>query len=76
MRYKLKILGVLVDNEIVVISWSIPSITLNKKHNNIVYHRVREAVAAGIISLAHITGKYNPSDLLNNTLFFIKITLS
>ena len=42
------------DNEIMVISLSITYITLTNKHNPIVYHRVREAVAAGVISLAHI----------------------
>ena len=51
-------------NESVVTSCSIPSITLKNNHNDIYYHRVRKALAAGVISLEHIPGKSNPYDLL------------
>ena len=37
------------DNQSVVTTVSIPSYVLNKKHNYICYHRVREAHKAGTI---------------------------
>lgn len=65
MRYKLRMMGipfegaanVLVDNKTVVNNSTVPSSTLQRKHNSICYHFMREAVAAGIIRIAHI-----PSD--------------
>ena len=76
MCYKLRVLGVTIngptqileDSESVGGSWSIPSIILNKKHNAINYHQVREAVAAGVIILVTITETSNPSDLLTKPL--------
>ena len=61
-RYKLRMMGVaingpatlLIDNEAVVKNTTLPSSTLKKKHNAIAYHKVREAVAAGIIKVAHV----------------------
>ena len=55
-------------NQSVVNRCSIPSSTLKNKHNDISYHRVREAVAAGLISLARIPGKSNLDDLLTKPL--------
>lgn len=57
LRYKLKMFGVPIlgtssmfcDNKSVVTYASVPSLVLNKRHNAICYHRVREAQAAGII---------------------------
>jgi hypothetical protein len=49
--------NVLVDNETVVKNTTIPSSTLQKKHNAICYHYVREAVAAQILRIANIWGK-------------------
>ena len=60
-----KILG---DNESVVISCSNPSSNLDKKHNYIYYHWFRGYVAAGVISLAHIPGKYNQTEILTKNL--------
>ena len=76
MKYKLIIIEVLIDgrpqmlgnNESVVTSCSITSSTLNNKNNAIADHQVREAVGAGVIRLAHIPGKYNPDNILTNTL--------
>ena len=59
---------ILGDNESVVTSFYIPSSKLNKNHNAINYNLVREAVSKGVIFLTHITGKYNPSNLLTKTL--------
>jgi len=71
-RYKLRMMGiplrgpsqVLCDNKGVVLNTTLPSSTLKKKHNAISYHRVREAVAAGIARVYHIDGKDNMADIL------------
>ena len=71
-RYKLRMMGipiegasqVLCDNKSVVLSTSLPSSTLKKKHNALAYHRVREAVAAGIVKVSHIPGTENVADIL------------
>ena len=71
-RYKLRMMGipimgpsqVLCDNNSVVLNTTLPSSTLKKKHNAIAYHRVREAVAAKIINVNHISGTDNVADIL------------
>ena len=76
MRYKLRMLGVKVkkcsvifgDNKSVILSTSLPSSTLKKKHNAIAYHRIREAVAAGIIRMVHVPGVENIADILTKPL--------
>ena len=76
LRYTLRMLGVEVneasymfgDNKAVVDSSSIPEHNLKKRHNALSYHRVREAVAAGIIQCYHIDGKKNPADVLTKFL--------
>jgi hypothetical protein len=62
LRYKLRMMGVPIDeamkvhcdNEAVVKATSRPESVLKKKHNAINYHRVREAQAAGFISIGWI----------------------
>ena len=56
------------DNKSVIMNMTLPSSTLKKKHNAITYHRVREAVAAGIINLVHIPGIENIADVLTKPL--------
>jgi hypothetical protein len=80
-RYNLRMLGVpldgpallLGDNSAVVINTSVPSSQLKKKHQSCAYHRVREAVAGGILRFAHIPSRDNAADCLtkplNNDLF-------
>ena len=76
MRYKLRMLGIPIigscvlfgDNMSMITSTSIPSSSLKKKHNAIGYHRIREAVAAGITSLVHVASKMNIADLLTKPL--------
>jgi hypothetical protein len=76
MRYKLRMLGVPIkgptsmfgDNLSVVISTTVPSSQLKKKHNAIAYHRVREAIAGKIIRLAHIPSEENIADILTKPL--------
>jgi hypothetical protein len=60
------------DNESVVTSSTIPQSTLNKRHNALSYHRVRENIAAGVIYFMHIAGKTNPSDVLTKYLGWAK----
>ena len=75
LRYKLRCFGipidgpatVLCDNKSVVMNSSVPASVLNKRHNAICYHRVREAQAAQIIRVAWIPGDLNLSDLLTKT---------
>ena len=75
LRYKLRMFGVEIegptsifcDNKSVVTNASIPTSMINKKHNSICYHRVREANAAGTTRVGWILGEYNKSDLLTKT---------
>ena len=74
-RYKLRMMGVPIneptdtfcDNQSVTNNASIPHSVLNKRHNAICYHRVREAQAANIIRVAWINGEYNQADLSTKT---------
>ena len=53
------------DNQSVVTSGTVPHSRLNKRHNALSFHRVREAIAAKIIAFTHIPGKINPADILS-----------
>ena len=72
MRYTLRMLGVPVidsymfgDNQSVLTNSTVPHSQLNKRHNALAYHRVREAIAAGLLKFFKIEGKKNPSDILS-----------
>ena len=72
MRYTLRMLGVPIinmymfgDNQSVPTNITVPHSQLNKRHNALAYHRVREAIAAGLVKFFHIEGKKNPSDILS-----------
>jgi hypothetical protein len=75
-RYALRMLGVELDgptqmfgdNNSVILNTTIPSSQLKKKHNAIAYHRVREAIAAGIIEFYHIPSVSNFADILTKPL--------
>jgi hypothetical protein len=51
------------DNQRVITSSTNPKSSLNKWHNVLSYHLVRECIAAEIIYFIHVEGKFNPSDL-------------
>ncbi len=76
LRYKLRMFGIPIegpanvfcDNKSVVTNSTIPTSSLKKKHNSIVYHRVRESVAAGTIRIAKVHTKENLADLLTKPL--------
>jgi hypothetical protein len=60
--------NVFCDNKSVVTNATVPTSTLKKKHNSIAYHRVREAVAAGILQIAKVHTSENLADLLTKSL--------
>jgi hypothetical protein len=76
LRYKLRMFGIRIekpasvfcDNNSVVQNVTVPESTLSKKHNAIAYHRVREAVAAGIIRVAKEPTETNLADPLTKQL--------
>jgi hypothetical protein len=50
------------DNRSVVLNASVPTSVLNKRHNTICYHRVRESQAAGVVNVLWIEGSCGPVD--------------
>jgi Reverse transcriptase (RNA-dependent DNA polymerase) len=80
IRYTLRMMGIPLDgpswlfgdNQSVITSSTIPHSTLNKRHNALSYHRVREAIASGVIYFIHISGTNNPSDILTKFLPYHK----
>jgi len=76
LRYLLREMGVIVetpamllgDNLSVVLNTTVPSSVLKKKHCAISYHRVREAIAAGIMVFAHVPSTENVADILTKPL--------
>jgi hypothetical protein len=76
IQYILRMLGVpidgpallLGDNSSVVLNTSVPSSVLKKKHHACGYHRVREAIAGGILKFVHIPGTTNYADVLSKPL--------
>ena len=53
------------DNQSVITSSAVPQSGLSKRHVALSYHRVREAVAAGIVRFLWIESKKNPADILS-----------
>ena len=53
------------DNQSVITSSTLPHSKLAKRHNALAYHRVREAVASGIMGFYKIDGEKNPADILS-----------
>ena len=60
------------DNQSVITSSTIPHSNLNKRHNALSYHRVREAISAKVMYFIHIDGKLNPSDVMTKFLGYAK----
>ena len=56
------------DNMSVIQNCSLPSSQLEKKHNAIAYHRIRECVAADIIKFGQVASELNYSDLCTKPL--------
>ena len=53
------------DNESVVNSATTPHGKLHKRHIMLSYHRVREAIASGMIVFTYLPGWLNPADILS-----------
>ena len=53
------------NKEVVQISVR-PYAKLNKRHNNLYFHKVREDIASGMINFVHLPGRLNPEDILSN----------
>ena len=54
------------DNQSVITNSTLPHSQLNKRHNALSYHRVREAVSCKtLLGFYHVTGDKNPADILS-----------
>ena len=81
LTYTLRYLGVPIkskshmfgDNRSVVTRATLPHSTLSKRHNILVFHWVRKAIAAKIIDFHWIQSEYNLSDMLSKHWEHIKI---
>jgi hypothetical protein len=58
------------DNQSVITQCTVPASTLTKRHNALAYHRIRWAVAAGVIKFVKISGKENAADCLTKFLAY------
>jgi len=65
--------NVLVDNKNIMKNSTIPSSTLQGKHNAICYHYVREAVTSNIMKIAHIPSEQNLADMFTKMLGATKL---
>jgi len=71
-RYMLRMIGsepdgpalMLGDNNSVVLNCTMPNSVLKKKASACSYHRVREAIASGIMKFAHVPTELNYADIL------------
>ena len=76
IRYSLRMMGVpidgpalmLGDNRSVILNSTVPSSVLKKKHLSCGYHRIRECIAAGILSFVFVDTTRNVSDCLTKNL--------
>ena len=79
LRYTLRMMGLPIDgpywlfgdNSSVITSSTTPHSTLNKRHNALSYHRLRESIAG--IHFLHVSGIHNPSDVLTKFLGYAKL---
>jgi hypothetical protein len=53
------------DNKSVVDSSMTVHAKLHKRHTMLSFHRVREAIASGMIGFYFIAGEFNPADILS-----------
>ncbi|KAG7358361.1 hypothetical protein IV203_014949 [Nitzschia inconspicua] len=53
------------DNEAVVNSSIDPNAKQHKRHTALSFHRVREAIASGMVKFCHVPGNINPADVLS-----------
>jgi hypothetical protein len=80
LRHELRMFGVPIDgpadaccdNQSILDSSSLPQRTLQKKHNAVCFHKVREAAAMDVIRVAKIDGPENLADLFTKVLATMK----
>jgi hypothetical protein len=73
LRMTLRYLGVPIreksyvfgDNKTIIDASSTQHAKLHKRHNALLFHRVREAVASKYVTIFHLPGEYNPADILS-----------
>ena len=83
LRYKLRMFGIEVDgptliycdNQSVVHNSQNPNSTLKKKHIAISFHKIREAVAAGIVEIHKVGTLHNLADLLTKPLSGVRVNM-
>ena len=71
-RYILRMMGaepdgpalMLGDNSSVVLNCTLPNLVLKKKASACSYHRIREAIASGVMKFTHIPSEMNYADIL------------
>jgi hypothetical protein len=61
------------DNKSVVDSSTQVHAKLHKRHNMLSFHRVREAVASGMIMFSFIAGELNPADIVSKHWGYVQI---
>jgi hypothetical protein len=57
-------IGVYIDKSMLVDSATIPHSKLHKRHNALSFHCVHKAIAAKYVSMYHLSGEFNPADIL------------
>ena len=76
IRYTCRMMGISLDgpswmfgnNKSVITSSTIPGSKLNKRHNALSYHKVREAVCAKVLHFIYLKSDDNPADMLTKFL--------
>jgi len=51
------------DNKSMITNGSVPHSKLGKRHPALAYHKVRQAVASGMVILTHVEGELNVADI-------------
>ena len=75
LMYKLQMFGIpidgkvnmFIDNQAMFKSSTIPESVNKKKHTSVAFHRIREAVAAEWLRVAHVSGSDNLADFLTKS---------
>jgi hypothetical protein len=76
LKYTLRMMGVPLDgpawmfgdNQSVLTSANVPHSSLNKRHNALAYHRVREAISAKVLYFIYVPSKKNAADIFTKFL--------
>ncbi len=61
------------DNQSVITNSTLPHSQLNKRHNALSYHKVREAIASKMVGFFKISGKENPYDIMSKHRAYSKV---